>query len=293
MMPLFGQAESYPRKRLEVGCIVTHNGIGECVDDWSTETPTKGHQGIVSDIKHYVWVAFTGYEGRCQAADLTVVMTAEEAKRAIMNTKSPQALQIINLAKDYLQAPGLDPLRDSQVRYTQDEGTETIFIDPHGDLWNLPGVRVRFYIYANPAGFASSVHGHVYVITDATEQGNRNALNLPVRPTWLAIELDVDNLEAGVLGWCATVVQLLYNSPLAYTSVSQAPFSIQEPPQPFGHEDDARQILVIRHGETVEITRKTWKITSRLRGGNTFKFPENLAPHIRKGSLDPALEMVL
>lgn len=71
------------KRNLEVGCIVTHNGIGECVNDWSTVTPTKGHQGLVSQIKkEYVWVAFTGYEGRCQAADLIVVMSPAEAKAA-------------------------------------------------------------------------------------------------------------------------------------------------------------------------------------------------------------------
>jgi len=75
--------EAKIKRNLEVGCIVTHNGIGECVNDWSTVTPTKGHQGLVSQItKEYVWVAFTSYEGRCQAADLTVEMSPMEAKAA-------------------------------------------------------------------------------------------------------------------------------------------------------------------------------------------------------------------
>ena len=75
--------EEKMKRTLEVGCIVTHNGIGECVNDWSTVTPTKGHQGLATMItKEYVWVAFTGYEGRCQAADLTVVMSPAEAKAA-------------------------------------------------------------------------------------------------------------------------------------------------------------------------------------------------------------------
>ena len=34
-------------------------------------TPKKGAQGLVSDVtKSHVWVAFLGYEGRCQMKDL-------------------------------------------------------------------------------------------------------------------------------------------------------------------------------------------------------------------------------